>query len=124
MTTPGRVFRGVTDEALAALGRERQVTLAVKSFLLLPEILFNTDMVAVAPRRTVEGVEGLALMEPPLDVSGFTKLAVWHERTHSDAGHRWVRALLFEASGHIDGTHPGRPADGQRMSEWKLASPS
>jgi len=117
----GRVFRGVADEALAALGRERQVTLATKSFLLLPEILLNTDMIAVMPRRTVQGVEGLALMEPPLDVPGFTKLAVWHERTHCDAGNRWVRALLFEASGHIDGTHPGRPADGQRMSERQLA---
>ncbi|MFM2402722.1 MAG: hypothetical protein RL223_602, partial [Pseudomonadota bacterium] len=32
---------------------------------------------------------------PPLDVPGFSKIAVWHERRHRDAGQRWVRELLF-----------------------------
>ncbi|EBH9682100.1 LysR family transcriptional regulator, partial [Salmonella enterica subsp. enterica serovar 4,[5],12:i:-] len=28
-------------------------------------------------------------------IPGFTKTAAWHERTHHDPAHRWIRALLF-----------------------------
>jgi len=98
----GERFRGVTDDVLAKLGRERRVVLTVTSFLVLTEMLRTTDLIAVAPRRLVTGAEGLALLEPPADIPGFTKIAAWHERTHRDAGHRWVRALLFETCGCLD----------------------
>lgn len=92
----GGGFQGVTDEVLARLGRQRRVSLSVMSFLALVEILRESDLVAVVPERLVAGAAGLALRPPPLDIPGFTKLAVWHERTQRDPGHRWVRALLAE----------------------------
>jgi len=95
----GGGFRGVTDEALEALGRSRRVSLSVKSFLVVPEILRSSDMVAVVPSRLVVGVSGLTICEPPLPVPGFTKTAAWHERSHRDAGQRWLRQLLFETCG-------------------------
>lgn len=98
----GQQFWGVTDDALAKAGRQRRVVLSVTSFLVLAEVLRTTDLIAVAPRRLVERTEGLALFEPPVDVPGFTKLAVWHERTHRDVGHRWARALLFETCGCLE----------------------
>lgn len=91
----GGSFRGVTDEALQALGKQRQVTLSVKSFLVLPDILRASDMIAILPSRLVQGAEGLAVFPPPLEVPGFTKIAVWHERRHRDSAHRWLRELLF-----------------------------
>jgi len=95
----GERFWGVTDDALAKIGRRRHVALTVTSFLVLDEILRTTDLMAVVPRRLALNAKGLALREPPVDIPGFTKLAVWHERTHRDLGHRWVRRLLFETSG-------------------------
>ncbi|WP_322028087.1 LysR family transcriptional regulator [Burkholderia sp. BCC1977] len=92
----GSGFRGVTDEALAKLGKRRQVTLSAKSFLIIPEILSASDMVAILPSRLVAGIEGLVVFEPPIEVPGFTKVAAWHERTHRDTAHRWLRELLFE----------------------------
>ncbi|MGU1062143.1 LysR family transcriptional regulator [Pseudomonas aeruginosa] len=92
----GGGFRGVTDEALEKLGKQRQVTLSVKSFLILPEILRASDMVAILPSRLVVGMPGVAVFDPPIDVPGFTKVAAWHERTHRDVAHRWLRELLFE----------------------------
>lgn len=92
----GECFRGVTDDALARVGRQRNVVLSVTSFLVLNEILRTTDLIAVAPARLVAGAEGLAILDPPVPIPGFTKVAVWHERTHHDPGRRWVRALLFE----------------------------
>ncbi len=98
----GGPFHGVTDEALAHEGRERHVALSFHSFLALAEVLRATDLIAVVPRRLAAASDGLALIEPPVAVPGFTKLAVWHGRTHNDAGHRWVRALLFETCGAVD----------------------
>ncbi|WP_432240132.1 LysR family transcriptional regulator [Herbaspirillum robiniae] len=95
----GDPFHGVTDDALTALGMRRRVTLSVKRFLILPEILRASDMVAIVPYRLVAGVEGLRLLEPPLEIPGFTKIAAWHERTHRDPAHRWLRELLFATCG-------------------------
>ncbi|MFT4075757.1 MAG: LysR family transcriptional regulator [Asticcacaulis sp.] len=95
----GGDFSGVSDEALAKLGRTRRVTLSVKSFLIVPEILRASDLVAVVPSRLVADLEGLAIFDPPIEIPGFTKIVAWHERTHRDPGHRWLRDLLFEVCG-------------------------
>lgn len=91
----GGNFSGVTDEALASLGRTRRVTLSVCSFLVLPEILRVSDLISVVPKRLTHDLPGLTVLPPPLDIQGFSKIVVWHERTHRDAGHRWLRDLLF-----------------------------
>ena len=91
----GGGFHGVTDDALLKLGQRRAVTLSVKSFLILPDLLRASDMVAVLPERLVAGLDGLVICEPPLEVPGFSKCAVWHERMHHDPAQRWLRELLF-----------------------------
>ncbi|MGE4843459.1 LysR family transcriptional regulator [Buttiauxella gaviniae] len=91
----GGSFQGVTDEALMKLGRVRRVTLSVYSFLVLPEILRVSDLISIVPRRLALNTQGLVILPPPLEIQGFTKTVVWHERTHRDPGHRWLRSLLF-----------------------------
>ena len=92
----GGGFSGVTDQALEAIGRSRRVVLSVTSFLVLPRILRESDLMAVVPSRLVAREKGLAVFRPPLDIPGFRKNAAWHARTHRDAGHRWARELLFK----------------------------
>lgn len=92
----GERFWGVTDDALAALGRQRRVALSVTNFLVLAEVLRTTDLIAVVPRRLVRDGDGLVTMPPPVSIPGFSKIAVWHERTHRDEGHRWFRSMLFD----------------------------
>lgn len=94
----GKSFQGVTDEALAALGRTRRVGLSVNSFLILPEILAVSDMIAVLPRRLAGSHPNMQIVTPPLSIPGFTKSMAWHERTHRDPAHRWLRQLLEETS--------------------------
>lgn len=91
----GQAFQGATDAALAALGRRRQVVAAVNSFLMLPEMLRISDLVAVTPRRLAAGTAGMAIMPPPLPIPGFTKTLAWHERSHRDPGQRWLRAQIY-----------------------------
>lgn len=96
----GGSFRGITDLELAKIGRERRVILSISSFLVLTDILRTTDLIAVVPKRLVANNEHLRLIEPPLVIPGFTKLAVWHERTHHDVAHQWVRSLLLQVCGN------------------------
>ncbi|MDU8923744.1 LysR family transcriptional regulator [Pasteurellaceae bacterium LIM206] len=92
----GGSFSGVTDEALAKLGRSRNVVLSVKNFLILPEILTQTDLIAAVPKRLVKGMTNLKTFTPPLPIQGFTKVLAWHERTHFDPAQKWLRELMVE----------------------------
>ncbi|WPP01661.1 LysR family transcriptional regulator [Pseudomonas sp. HR96] len=97
VSSSGAAFKGVTDAALARIGRSRRVVTSVSSFLVVPEILLASDLIAVVPRRLALRQPGLVMLEPPLEIPGFRKTLVWHERTHRDPGQQWVRALLTQA---------------------------
>ncbi|MEM5424441.1 LysR family transcriptional regulator [Paraburkholderia ferrariae] len=103
----GGSLSGVTDEALARVGRTRRVTVSVNSFLVLPDLLLTSDLIAVVPSRLVKNAPGLAVVEPPLAIPGFTKTLAWHERTHRSPGHQWARALLFETCEALASDAPG-----------------
>jgi len=97
VSTEGR-FMAVTDEALAELGLSRRVGMSVNSFLVIPDILRLTDMIAVVPSRMVLADSGLSILPLPLKIPGFVKSMAWHERTHRDPAHQWMRALCAEVS--------------------------
>ncbi len=91
----GNGFFGQTDIALEALGHKRRVVMGVANFLVLPEIVAASDLVAVVPRRlVVDRSEGFWITEPPLHIPAFSIAMVWHERTHLAPEHRWFRDRL------------------------------
>jgi DNA-binding transcriptional LysR family regulator len=91
----GGAFEGATDIALAALGAKRRVAFSVASFLLVPEIVRQSDMIALVPERLVAGRKDLIMSEPPLAVPGFSILMLWHDRTTNDPAQRWLRQQLL-----------------------------
>lgn len=94
----GGSFRGVTDAALERAGLSRRVMTSVSSFLVLPEILLTSDLMAVVPSRLALHDKRLKMLDPPIEISGFSKILAWHERTHRDPAHRWVRSLLIDTT--------------------------
>ena len=70
----------------------------MNSFLILPEILSTTDLIAVVPSRLTQNLQGFKVFEPPLDIPHFTKTLVWHERNHRDAAQQWLRLLLIQTA--------------------------
>ena len=94
----GESFWGVTDDALAKVGRKRRVGLSVSSFLVLPEVLAVSEMIAVVPSRLASARASICVQEPPVAIQGFTKSMAWHERTHRDPAQQWLRELLHETS--------------------------
>jgi DNA-binding transcriptional LysR family regulator len=96
MSHDGTQFRGATDTALAALGRSRHVVAAAPSFMFVVDLLRNSDLCAMLPRRLVDGADGLVLLEAPLAVPGFTKILAWHERTHHAPALAWLRERIAD----------------------------
>ena len=94
----GASFRGVTDGALEKIGRMRHVGLSVSHFLVLPDVLALSDMIAVVPSRIAENQTGMFVCETPVPVPGFTKSMAWHGRTHRNPAQAWLRGLLLETS--------------------------
>lgn len=94
MSHDGSKFQGATDLALRKAGRSRHVTAAVPSFLVLIELVRQSDLVSLVPARLVEKAHGLLVQPPPLPVPGFTKVLAWHERLQEDPAHKWLREKL------------------------------
>lgn len=84
------------DEALSKLGRKRRSRLAVPHFLLVPEIVARSDMISALPERLARGYANkLRILEPPLDIEGFTVGQIWHERNQREPAQLWLREVLL-----------------------------
>lgn len=95
----GGDFVTPVDDTLAAQGYKRNVVLSTSSFLFLPEIVSQSDFVALVPQRLVrDRASQLRIVECPFPVDGFEVGMVWHERNHSHPGQRWVREELAAVS--------------------------
>ena len=87
----GGGFVGVTDEVLAKAGLTRKVALSVPHFLFMLSALASTDLVGMLPERLVRGCGALRTVEPPVEVQGYEMAMLWHERSHRDPAHQWLR---------------------------------
>jgi DNA-binding transcriptional LysR family regulator len=93
----GGGFRGVTDEALAQAGLMRRVVLSVPHFLFVISVLERSDLVAMLPSRLVRENAALRVVEAPVEVPGYEMCMLWHERSHRDPAHRWLRERIAAA---------------------------
>lgn len=89
--------QGVVDTTLARLQRRRRIAVVVPHFMIAPHLVAATDMVLTTARSVAESFAEMLpirLLEPPLDLERGTISMVWHPRSHSDDGHRWLRRML------------------------------
>lgn len=70
------------DALLASMDRERRIGAALPSFLLVPEMLRDSDLIALVPSLCATMCErvGLVLREPPIEVPGLSLQLAWHRR--------------------------------------------
>jgi DNA-binding transcriptional LysR family regulator len=91
----GGGFVTPVDSALAAFGYKRNAVLSAASFLFVPEIVSQSDFVALVPERLVrDRADKLKVMDCPFPVEGFAVGMVWHERGHGHSGQRWIREAI------------------------------
>ena len=88
---------GVVDDALSALGRQREIAMWLPYFATAATVIAQTDMILTVPSRAADELaraNTLTQFEPPLEIEGFGYRLLWHERSQSDLGHTWLRDLI------------------------------
>ncbi len=90
----GGSFVGSADRALEKLGKSRRVALSVQNFLLVPEILRQSDYAAVILRHLVANDDELVALDLPFELADYENALVWHDRTQHDIVHQWFREQI------------------------------
>lgn len=90
--------KGPIDEALEALGLERQIATIVGGFSTALALARATDLIASVPERHTGNLRaGMHTFALPVTPSTFTVSMLWHPRMDADPAHRWLRSLVREA---------------------------
>jgi len=90
-------MRGVVDTTLEQQGLNRQVCLAVPSFLPALSVLAESDFIGTLPADLVRhhaSYFGLNFCEPPIEIRPFDVSILSHKRHRKSAVHNWVADKL------------------------------
>ena len=101
LVSPYGGLSGTVDTALSEIGLTREVVAAVPHFSTAPFTLVETDLVATMPTRLAKmfcDYLPLTMLPPPLELPGFSMFLIWHERTHHDSAHGWLRETVVTSS--------------------------
>ena len=88
---------GFVDETLARLGRSRRVAMVINQYAAAVQVLRQTDLLAVLPRRFVEAsgaADALHATALPFDMPRVEIGLLWHRRHERDAAQRWLRETI------------------------------
>lgn len=89
----------VIDDVLAARGLERHMAMTVSSWFDIPDIVANSDLIAIVPRRLLQldpRLKHLHSAPLPLDEVVFSFDLCWDLRTEREPGQQWLRKLISE----------------------------
>jgi DNA-binding transcriptional LysR family regulator len=90
--------RGPIDEALDALGLQREVAAIVAGFSTALALARATDLVASVPEwHTGILRAGMHSFPLPFPTPEITVSLLWHPRLDADPAHRWLRGLVKDA---------------------------
>ena len=95
---PGTGGTSAIDASLGRLGHRRRIALTVPHFHAAQRVLAATDLVGVLSRRYValDRHAQLQALAVPFDISDIVVRQFWHERSHHEAGNRWLRGFIAE----------------------------
>ncbi|MDW5442845.1 LysR family transcriptional regulator [Polaromonas sp. SM01] len=87
--------KGPIDEALKALGLERDIGTVVGGFSSALALARASDLIASVPERHTEGLRaGLHSFPLPVPAPEVTVSLLWHPRMDGDLAHRWLRGRV------------------------------
>jgi len=91
--------RGLVDDALLSLNRERRILLTVNQFFTAGKVVTASDLLMVLPRHLIEATgmtDALVVKELPFPMPDVHIDMLWHERDARSPGHRWLREQLSQ----------------------------
>lgn len=88
---------GPIDEAMSALGLEREIATIVGGFSTAVAMARASDLIASVPERHTGNLRaGMHTFSLPFITPEFTVSLLWHPRFHADPAHRWLRGIVLE----------------------------
>lgn len=95
---------GLIDPLLQEQGLSRRIGLTVNQFSVAPQILVNSDLIAILPTRVIQ-LSGIAdqlhLSPVPMDLNPTLVKMMWHERSQQNSAQTWFRIQLAEVCSHL-----------------------
>ena len=89
--------KGPMDEALEALGLEREITTIVGGFSAALALARASDLIATVPAQHTRNLRaGLHSFDLQFDLPPITISMLWHPRMDADSAHRWLRGCVRE----------------------------
>lgn len=85
------------DQALARVGRTREIAITVPHFSSVPFAVAHSDCVAILGRRVAAVFAKslpLRILPPPIPLAGLTVQQIWHKRSERDPALLRLRELL------------------------------
>jgi DNA-binding transcriptional LysR family regulator len=89
----------VIDRFLVKHGIQRNITLRVPGFLVLPMNIASSDLLAVIPSRLAEAFVShlpIKVLPLPISIPPFDIRVYWHERYHHDPALSWFRKVFVD----------------------------
>lgn len=89
------------NEAFAKCNHHPRIAFMVQDFVVVPQMIAATDLVATVPERFARRVTdkfSLQMLKPPFNLPDICISAYWHERTHTMPVHQWFRKMLADVS--------------------------
>lgn len=87
--------KGPIDEALQALGLEREIVTVVGGFATALALARASDLIASVPERHTGNLRaGMHSFPLPVPTPEITVSLLWHPRLHADPAHRWLRECV------------------------------
>lgn len=93
--------RQALEEALCESKAKPRLRMTVPHSLAIPELLRNTQMLAIVPASlAVALMQSAQLIRrlPPYKVGTSVMRAVWHRRDEHDTGHAWLREMIVQTA--------------------------
>lgn len=85
-------------------GFEQKFISGVSSFLSPGWIVAETELLLTCPRKLAQSYAKhlpVSLHELPFEISKIQVVQVWHERSHKDPAHIWLRKLIWEVCAEL-----------------------
>lgn len=95
VASPTATFHSSVEEMLVSLQLADRIVLRARHFGALPDLVTNSDLLAIVPAMYAANREGLRVWKLPFAPHYDVRL-VWHAVTGTDPAQQWLRALLRE----------------------------
>ncbi|WP_026317941.1 LysR family transcriptional regulator [Algicola sagamiensis] len=95
---------GWVDEALANLGKQRDIQVFTRNYHVAMQLAKQQDLIATLPYRAArlyETDEQIKILDPPFAIPTMELKMIWSPLLHQDASHIWLRKLITQTAEHI-----------------------